>query len=84
MRTQENTTSQKPKHPGRDPELMKLRNQNLIKRFFYWYETRQTRYEKVLTILSTQEFYLSENRIEAIISENRAMLDELYSKTAVL
>jgi hypothetical protein len=77
-----NTTPQQPqpiKGKGRNADLIRQRNESLVKRFFYWYETKRLRYDDVLRKLSTEEFYISESRIEVIISENQSKLDCLYA-----
>lgn len=52
---------------GRDTELIKKRDEALCRRYFYWTETQRLRFDDALRILSEQEFFLSEQRIMAII-----------------
>lgn len=52
---------------GRNQELIKLRNEALCRRYYYWTETQRLRFDDALRILSEQEFFLSEQRIMAII-----------------
>lgn len=52
---------------GRDRELIKLRNEALCRRYYYWTETQRLRFDDALRILSEREFFLSEQRIIAII-----------------
>lgn len=52
---------------GRDRELIKLRNEALCRRYYYWTETQRLRFDDALRILSEREFFLSEPRIMAII-----------------
>ena len=52
---------------GRDQELIKLRNEALCRRYYYWTETQRLRFDDALRILSEREFFLSEQRIMAII-----------------
>lgn len=52
---------------GRDRELIKLRNEALCRRYYYWTETQRLRFDDALRILSEREFFLSEQRIMAII-----------------
>lgn len=52
---------------GRDRELIKLRNEALCRRYYYWTETQRLRFDDALHILSEREFFLSEQRIMAII-----------------
>lgn len=65
---------------GRNADLIKQRNEALVKRFYHWYEVKRLRYDDVLTRLSQKEFFISEARIEVIISENQCLLDSLYTK----
>ena len=52
---------------GRDTELIKKRDEALCRRYYYWTETQRLRFDDALRILSEQEFFLSEQRIMAII-----------------
>lgn len=52
---------------GRDRELIKLRNEALCRRYYYWTETQRLRFDDALRMLSEREFFLSEQRIMAII-----------------
>ena len=52
---------------GRDRELIKLRNEALCRRYYYWTETQRLRFDDALRILSEREFFLSEQRLMAII-----------------
>lgn len=52
---------------GRDRELIKLRNEALCRRYYYWTETQRLRFDDALRILSEREFFLSEQRIMVII-----------------
>lgn len=54
---------------GRDKELIRKRNEALCRRYYYWTETQGLRFDRVLKILSEQEFFISEERIMAIIRE---------------
>jgi|GEM_PF-2708870 hypothetical protein len=63
---------------GRSADLIKLRDERLVRRFYYWYETKRLRYDDVLNKLSTEEFFISETRIETIITENQSLLDSLF------
>lgn len=69
---------------GRSAELIKQRNDRLVHRFYYWYETKRLRYDDVLRKLSTEEFFISEARIRAIISENSELLDSLFESKGKL
>jgi hypothetical protein len=65
---------------GRNAGLLQRRDQKLIRRFYYWFETRRRRLDDVLKILSQDEFFISEGRIMEIIKENDELLNSLYQK----
>ena len=52
---------------GRDKELIKLRDEALCRRYYYWTEVQRLRFDAALRILSEREFFISEERIMAII-----------------
>lgn len=52
---------------GRDKELIRLRDEALCRRYYYWTETQRLRFDDALRILSEREFFISEERIMAII-----------------
>ena len=52
---------------GRNKILIELRNEALCRRYYYWTEERRLRFDDALTILSKQEFFISEERIMNII-----------------
>lgn len=52
---------------GRDKELIRLRDEALCRRYYYWTETQRLRFDDALRILSEREFFISEDRIMAII-----------------
>ena len=54
---------------GRNKNLIKKRNEALIRRYYYWTEVRRRRFDDVLKILSEEELFLSEERILSIIRE---------------
>lgn len=72
----------KAKTKGRDSELIQNRNQKLIERYYYWSEIKRRRHDDVLSILSNQEFFISEQRIMVLLRENQKQLDELFEKNA--
>lgn len=59
---------------GRDKELIKKRNEALCRRYYYWTEIQGLRFDRALKILSEQEFFISEERIMAVIRE-RSKID---------
>lgn len=52
---------------GRNKELIKLRDESLCRRYYYWTEVQRLRFDDALKVLSKQEFFISEERIMSII-----------------
>lgn len=52
---------------GRDKELIKLRDAALCRRYYYWTEVQRLRFDDALRVLSEREFFISGERIMAII-----------------
>ena len=52
---------------GRDKELIRLRDEALCRRYYYWTEVQRLRFDDALKVLSEREFFISEERILAII-----------------
>lgn len=52
---------------GRDKELIRLRDEALCRRYYYWTERQRLRFDDALRILSEREFFISEERIMAIV-----------------
>lgn len=52
---------------GRDKELIKLRDEALCRRYYYWTEVQRLRFDDALKVLSEREFFISEERIMTII-----------------
>ena len=52
---------------GRDKELIKLRDEALCRRYYYWTERQRLRFDDTLRILSDREFFIFEEWILAII-----------------
>lgn len=59
---------------GRDSELIRLRNIALCRRYYELTEKQRLRFDDALKILSKQEFFISEERIMAIV---RHMVGEI-------
>lgn len=59
---------------GRDSELIRLRNIALCRRYYELTEKQRLRFDDALKILSKQEFFISEERIMAIV---RRMVGEM-------
>lgn len=56
---------------GRDKELIRLRDEALCRRYYYWTEVQRLRFDDVLRILSEREFFISEERIMTIIRKSQ-------------
>ena len=65
---------------GRDKTLIELRDEALLRRYYYWTEVQRLRFDDALRILSRQEFFISEERIMAIIRRKCDMLKEIDLK----
>jgi hypothetical protein len=55
------------------------RNQKIVERFYFWFETKRTRIDDVYRIVAS-EFCLSPRTVEDIIARNGSWLDELYKR----
>ncbi len=55
---------------ARDSELIKKRNENILRRYFYWTEVERLRFDDALRILSEEEFFISQGLIMKIIRAN--------------
>lgn len=62
---------------GRNSTLINRRNNMLILRYYYWYEVKRRRFDDVVTILSTDEFYLQPYTIRCIIRDNVELIKKL-------
>lgn len=65
---------------GRDKTLIELRDEALLRRYYYWTEVQRLRFDDALRTLSRQEFFISEERIMAIIRRKCDMLEEIALK----
>lgn len=65
---------------GRNKELIAKRDEALLRRYYYWTEKQRLRFDDALRILSEQEFFISEQRIMAIIRENCHKLTDIVVK----
>lgn len=54
------------------------RNRLMIARFYYWTEIRRRRFDDVMKILSTQEFFVEDRTISNALLDFSGYLDELY------
>lgn len=65
---------------GRDKTLIELRDEALLRRYYYWTEMQRLRFDNALRILSRQEFFISEERIMAIIRKKCDILKDIAMK----
>ncbi len=65
---------------GRNPDLISLRDQKLIERYYYWTEIRRRRFDDVLKILSVEEFFIAEKTIEDLLRINNDKIQEFIDK----
>ena len=65
---------------GRDKRLIELRNEALCRRYYYWTEVQRLRFDDTLKVLSEQEFFISEERIMAIIRKYHGKIEDLTIK----
>lgn len=55
---------------GRNKILIEKRDMALLRRYHYWTEVQRLRFDDALRQLSENEFFISEERIMAIIRKN--------------
>jgi hypothetical protein len=60
---------------GRDRSLIERRNIALLRRYHELTEVNRLRFDDALKVLSTQEFFLSEERILAIIRDYHHLIE---------
>lgn len=65
---------------GRNKELLSLRDEKLLRRYYELTEVQNLRFDRALTLLSKDEFFISEARIMAIIRENCQRLKDIEVK----
>jgi len=62
---------------GRNPELVKLRDEALLRRFVYWNDVKRVRLDDVLSKLSLEEFFIDEKRIIQILNRNSERINAI-------
>ena len=67
---------------GRNKELIALRDEILLHRFYYLTEIERIRTDYALSVLSRQEFFISEERIMRIVSKNIQRIAEFRLEPA--
>lgn len=65
---------------GRNSELIQKRDLKLLQRYYYWTEVKRLRFDDALKILSEEEFFISVDRIMAIVRNNCEKLTEISVK----
>ena len=61
---------------GRDKDLVRIRDEALCRRYYQLTEKQRLRFDDALKILSNQEFFISEERIMAIIRRKVGELED--------
>ena len=56
---------------GRSKKLISKRDESICRRYHYWTEEKRLRFDDALKILSEDEFFISEQRIIAVIRNAR-------------
>ncbi|MBE6234773.1 MAG: hypothetical protein E7112_00890 [Bacteroidales bacterium] len=59
----------KKRNGGRDPQLLAARNAKILERFIYWTEEQSMRSDRAITLMSQQEFFLTEQTILKVLNE---------------
>lgn len=62
---------------GRSKELIDKRDEALCRRYYYWTEVARLRFDDALVVLSQKEFFISEERIMAIIRKKCREIKDL-------
>jgi len=65
---------------GRDTELIRLRDEALCRRYYELTAKQRLRFDDALKILSKQEFFLSEERIMAIVRRMVGKMEDIALK----
>ena len=60
---------------GRSSELIKRRNEALVRRYYYLTEVQRLRFDDTVRLLAESEFFLSEQRVMAIIRAASRRMD---------
>ena len=65
---------------GRNKGLIDKRDEALLRRYYYWTEVQRLRFDDALKVLSEQEFFISQERIMAIIRTKCNSIDDIKVK----
>ena len=60
-------------------QRLRTRNKTLAARFYYWSEVKRVRFDDVVKILESSEFFVEYQTIRIAIDSQQSFLDELYS-----
>lgn len=65
---------------GRNKDLISRRDEKLLRRYYELTEVQNLRFDRALTLLSTDEFFISEARIMSIVRQNCHKLTDIEVK----
>lgn len=65
---------------GRDQYLLSRRDEALLRRYYHLTEVERLRFDDTLTLLSQNEFWISEARIMTIVRKNCHKLKDIEVK----
>ncbi len=68
---------------GRNKNLIERRNAALARRHYYWTEVERLRFDDALKQLSQNEFFISEDRIMAILRETEPYTPEAAASSRI-
>ena len=68
---------------GRSDLLIRLRDIKLVKRYYELSEIKRRRLDDILNILSTEEFFISEQRVWYVIRKNLHLVDALHKGESI-
>lgn len=62
---------------GRNKDLIEKRDEALCRRYYYWTEVQRLRFDDALEVLSQKEFFISEERIMAILRRKSSEINDI-------
>jgi len=72
------------KKKGRNADLVTLRNQALLARYYYWSILCERRFDRVLECLSRQEFFITEPTIMRVLADQDGYLQHLVKNKVTI
>lgn len=72
------------KKKGRNADLVTLRNQALLARYYYWSIICERRFDRVLETLSRQEFFIAESTIMRVLADQDGYLQQLVANKVTI